>query len=328
MAQARSGGEGRPPGTGTGSDGGNRKPPAAASPSRDRVTEQSGDGTPTGDNTVEVAKSSGDGSVASHKPDVPVSEKTKDGQKVTTTRDDRPANPQVHAPGDRQARNSGDQPAPPRGDGQASPQITPADARPPASDNGMAGPPRPAPRPVSGSGGTSNPPPAGGETAVLGAATPTMVSNGGGLQVGPSSATSSTTRSKKSSGSGRGPRQAHLVLRRIEPWSAMKFSFVVSLVCFVILFVAVAVLYGVLSGLGVFESLVTTINSITNADAGTPGSIDASSWFDPVRILGFTALIGAIDVVLITALSTLGAVIYNLASSVVGGVEVTLTEAE
>src|SRR5690606_23054747 len=311
MAQASSGGGGRPPGTGTGSGGGKNKPPAAASPPRDRVTERSGN-PPTGDDTVEVAKSPGDGSVASHKPDVPVSEKTKDGQKVTTTRDDRPANPQVHAPGDRQAHNSGDQQTPPRGDGQASPQLASVDARPPASDNGTAGPTRPAPRPVSGSGGTSSPPPPG-ETAVLGGAAPGMMNGGGGVQV---ETPSSTTRPKKQSGSARGPRQAHLVLRRIEPWSAMKFSFVLSLVSFVILFVAVAVLYSVLSGLGVFESIVSTINSITNADAGSPGAIDASSWFDPVRILGFTALIGAIDVVLITALSTLGAVIYNLASSV------------
>lgn len=150
-----------------------------------------------------------------------------------------------------------------------------------------------------------------------------------GTQSTPSGGYGSSSDSKKSSRPApRGPRQAHLVLRRIEPWSAMKFSFVVSLVCFVVLFVAVAVLYGVLSGLGVFESIVTNINQLTNPDGGATDAIDASTWFDPVRILGFTALIGAINVVLLTALSTLGAVIYNLASSVVGGVEVTFSEAE
>ncbi|GLW12507.1 hypothetical protein Misp01_76350 [Microtetraspora sp. NBRC 13810] len=134
--------------------------------------------------------------------------------------------------------------------------------------------------------------------------------------------------SKRPASSVRAPRKAHLVLRRIEPWSAMKFSFVVSLVCFVILFVAVAVLYGVLSTLGVFDSVVQTINTLTNPDGEVANAIDASSWFDPVRILGFTALIGAINVVLITALSTLGAVIYNVTSDIVGGVEVTFSEAE
>ncbi|GAA4224508.1 Flp pilus assembly pilin Flp [Streptosporangium album] len=126
----------------------------------------------------------------------------------------------------------------------------------------------------------------------------------------------------------RSPRKAHLVLRRIEPWSAMKFSFVVSLVCFVVLFVAVAVLYMVLSGLGVFDSIVQAVNQLTTADGKSTSSVDVASWFEPVPILGYTALIGAVNVVLITALSTLGSVIYNIASELVGGVEVTFSEAE
>ncbi|HUP98959.1 MAG TPA: DUF3566 domain-containing protein [Aeromicrobium sp.] len=134
---------------------------------------------------------------------------------------------------------------------------------------------------------------------------------------------------KKSSAGARLPRKAHLVLRRVEPWSAMKFSFVVSLVCFVVLFVAVAVLYGVLSGLGVFDSLVDLVNQLGKGEQGQNSiPIDIASWFEPVRILGYTALIGAVNVVLITALSTLGAVIYNVASDLVGGVEVTFSEAE
>lgn len=133
---------------------------------------------------------------------------------------------------------------------------------------------------------------------------------------------------KKSSTAARLPRKAHLVLRRVEPWSAMKFSFVVSLVCFVVLFVAVAVLYGVLSALGVFDSVVEMFNQLTQSDGQNTSSINIASWFEPVRILGYTALIGAVNVVLITALSTLGAVIYNIASDLVGGIEVTFSEAE
>ncbi|MCT9931879.1 DUF3566 domain-containing protein [Planotetraspora sp. A-T 1434] len=126
----------------------------------------------------------------------------------------------------------------------------------------------------------------------------------------------------------RAPRKAHLVLRRVEPWSAMKFSFVVSLVCFVVLFVAVAVLYGVLSALGVFTSITDAVNQLTTGGSQTGPKIDVGSWFDPVRILGYTALLGAVNVVLITALSTLGAVIYNISSDLVGGIEVTFSEAE
>ena len=122
-------------------------------------------------------------------------------------------------------------------------------------------------------------------------------------------------------------RRAHLVLSRVEPWSVTKFSFVISLVAFIVLFVAVALLYGVLAGLGVFDSLTTTLRDLTSSGEGQP-AFDPASWFSASRVLGYTGLIGALNVVLITALSTVGAVLYNLAADLVGGVEVTLSEGE
>jgi hypothetical protein len=106
----------------------------------------------------------------------------------------------------------------------------------------------------------------------------------------------------------------------------MKFSFVVSLVAFVILFVAVSVLYGALAGLGVFDSLQRVVSSVTSSQ-GSAG-VNAKSWFSASRVLGYTALLGSLNIVLITAMSTIGAVVYNLTSRLVGGVEVTLKETE
>lgn len=108
----------------------------------------------------------------------------------------------------------------------------------------------------------------------------------------------------------------------------MKFSFVMSLVCFVVLLVAVVVLYMILSGLGVFDAISDTINSLTRQQGETTGGIDAGNWFSFIRVFGYTVLVGALNVLLITALSTVGSVIYNLAADLVGGVEVTLKEAE
>jgi len=130
----------------------------------------------------------------------------------------------------------------------------------------------------------------------------------------------------KSDGKG-GKRRAHLVLSRVEPWSVTKFSFVISLVAFIVLFVAVAVLYGILAGLGVFDSLTQTLRDLTTSGDGQ-STFDPASWFSASRVLGYTGLIGALNVVLITALSTVGAVLYNLAADLVGGVEVTLSEGE
>ena len=124
-------------------------------------------------------------------------------------------------------------------------------------------------------------------------------------------------------------RKAHLTLSRIEPWSVMKFSFIISLVCFIILFVAVAVLYTGLEVLGVFDAVTELITSLTEGDeVSEEFIINPEVWFSPTRILGYTALFGALNVILITALATAGAMLYNLSADLVGGIDVTLSETE
>lgn len=124
----------------------------------------------------------------------------------------------------------------------------------------------------------------------------------------------------------RAGRQAHLTLAEIDPWSVLKFSFAASIVAFVILFVAVFVLYLLLAGMGVFDSLQGTMSSVTSSQ-NTAGT-DISGWFSASTILGYTALMGILNVVLIPALSTVGAVIYNVIAERFGGIEVTLRESE
>jgi hypothetical protein len=121
-------------------------------------------------------------------------------------------------------------------------------------------------------------------------------------------------------------RKAQLVLSRLEPWSVMKFSFMISLVGWVVLFVAVAAVYFVLARLGVFTQIEHTIGLVT-ATKTSPGP-DAASWFSASRVLGYTMLAGAVNVVLITALATVGAVVYNLVTHLAGGIEVTLKETD
>ena len=122
------------------------------------------------------------------------------------------------------------------------------------------------------------------------------------------------------------PRRANLVIARIEPWSVMKFSFLISLVLWLVMFVAVALLYYDLSSLGVFDSLQRTLGSVTSSQ-GSAG-VNLTRWTSATRVLGYTMLLGAVNVVLITAISTVGAVIYNLVTHLGGGIEVTLKETE
>jgi hypothetical protein len=142
----------------------------------------------------------------------------------------------------------------------------------------------------------------------------------------PAPAPATVRRAPPKAAAKRSVRQAHLTIARVEPWSVMKFSFVVSLVAFVILFVVVTVLWGSLSALGVFDSLQRVVASVTSSQASTGTNV--AKWFSASRILGWTALLGSLNIVLITAMSTIGAVVYNLTSRLVGGVEVTLRESE
>jgi hypothetical protein len=127
-------------------------------------------------------------------------------------------------------------------------------------------------------------------------------------------------------GGGASTRKAQLTVSRIEPWSVMKFSFMISLVGWVILFVAVAIMYFVLSKLGVFHSIENTVGLVTASKAHA--GADAASWFSASRVLGYTMLVGAVNVILITALATVGAVLYNLVTMLAGGIEVTLKETD
>jgi hypothetical protein len=121
-------------------------------------------------------------------------------------------------------------------------------------------------------------------------------------------------------------RRANLVVARLEPWSVMKFSFLMSLVAWVVLFVAVALLYFALSGLGVFHAIQTTLSGVTSSQGS--GGFSLSKYISASTVLGYTMLLGAVNIVLITALSTVGAMIYNLVTHLGGGIEVTLRETD
>ncbi len=119
-----------------------------------------------------------------------------------------------------------------------------------------------------------------------------------------------------------GPRRARLVVKHIDPWTVMKISFIVSLVMLIVLVVAAAIIYAVLGKMGVWSQ----INDLANEVSPTTSSPLLRNPLTAGRVIGITALVGAVNVVLLTALGTLAAAIYNLVSDLVGGIEVTLTD--
>lgn len=121
-------------------------------------------------------------------------------------------------------------------------------------------------------------------------------------------------------------RKARLRVAKADPWSVMKVSFLLSIALGVCTIAAVAALWMVLEGLGVFSTVGGTISEAT--DSGTGGGFDLESFLSLSRVLTFTSVIAVIDVVLATALATLGSFIYNLSAGMVGGIELTLAEDE
>ncbi|MER5883905.1 DUF3566 domain-containing protein [Streptomyces sp. NPDC001941] len=121
-------------------------------------------------------------------------------------------------------------------------------------------------------------------------------------------------------------RKARLRVAKADPWSVMKVSFLLSIALGICTVVAAAVLWMVMDAMGVFSTVGGTISEATGSNESN--GFDLQSFLSLPRVLIFTSVIAVIDVVLATALATLGAFIYNLSAGFVGGVELTLAEDE
>jgi hypothetical protein len=118
-----------------------------------------------------------------------------------------------------------------------------------------------------------------------------------------------------------GPLRASMQIRRVDPWSTLKVSAVLSVALFFVWMIAVAFLYLVLGGMGVWSKLNSNVGDLLNNTGGGGAELVSSS-----TIFGGAILIGLVNIVLLTAAATIGAFIYNLTTDLIGGVEVTLAD--
>jgi hypothetical protein len=119
-----------------------------------------------------------------------------------------------------------------------------------------------------------------------------------------------------------GPRKVRLTVARVDPWSVLKLSFLLSVALGIVLVTASVVLWSVLDAMGVFTSINNELRSIGSAQS----KFDINQWVGLGRVVSLTTVIAVVNVLIIMALSTLGALLYNLASSLVGGLQVTLSD--
>jgi hypothetical protein len=125
-------------------------------------------------------------------------------------------------------------------------------------------------------------------------------------------------------GAPRRTRRAQLRLVQIDAWSVMKTSFLLSIALGIVLVVAVAIIWAVLGAAGVWDSINSIVQQAVGSDSGK--AFDIQEYAGTSRVLGFTMIVAVIDVILITAIATLGAFLYNLSAALLGGIEVTLAE--
>lgn len=130
---------------------------------------------------------------------------------------------------------------------------------------------------------------------------------------------------KPKAGTPRRTRKARLRLSRLDPWSVMKTGFLFSIAGGIVLVVAVYVVWTVVGSSGLFTSVDSTVQSIV----GTPGDTTPfrlEDYISSQKVVGFAAVLASVDVVIFTALATLASFLYNLAATMLGGLEVTLAE--
>ena len=146
---------------------------------------------------------------------------------------------------------------------------------------------------------------------------------------GPSSGTTTAHRpssSPRPAGARPRTRRARLRLVHLDPWSVMKTSFLLSIAFGIVTVVSVAVVWAVLGAAGVWDSINSTVTDVLGGESAQ--TFDIQNYVGTSRVLGFTMIVAVVDVILITAIATLGAFLYNLAAALLGGLEVTLAEDE
>ena len=117
-------------------------------------------------------------------------------------------------------------------------------------------------------------------------------------------------------------RRVRLTVARIDPWSVMKIAFLLAVAAGIMIVVAAAVFWFAVDGLGTFDTIQSFINQVVGAQA----NIDLSEFLAFDRVISFATLVAILNILLMTAIATIVALLYNITAALVGGIHVTLTD--
>ena len=120
-------------------------------------------------------------------------------------------------------------------------------------------------------------------------------------------------------------RRARLRISRVDPWSVMKTALLFSVAGWIIFIVATWVVFTVLDQTGLYGAINDTVAQIF-ASPDAASTFNIQDYVNTTRATAIAALVGAVNVVIMTALATIFAFLYNLSAVVMGGIEVTMAE--
>ena len=129
----------------------------------------------------------------------------------------------------------------------------------------------------------------------------------------------------KSSRQSRQARRARLRISRVDPWSVMKTALLFGVAGWIIMIVMTYIIFTVLDTTGLYDAVNSTVATIFASPDQTE-AFKIENYINTTRATALAALVGAVNVVIITALATIFAFLYNLTAVVMGGIEVTMAE--
>ena len=196
----------------------------------------------------------------------------------------------------------------------------PGGVRQPAAAPRVSAPSRPEQRPgVQGSvNGTSQRPPAPGQRPVQGRPT-----DQGQRPVTPGQRPGQGTAGLIKPAPKAKVRRARLLVSKVDPWSVLKMAFLLSVALGIVTVVAAIVLWTVLDLTGIFDQVDGLLGTLAGSEGG---GFELKKVASLGQVASFATIIAVINVVLLTALSMLSAVLYNISATLVGGIGVTLTD--
>ena len=118
-------------------------------------------------------------------------------------------------------------------------------------------------------------------------------------------------------------RRARLLVSKVDPWSVLKMAFLLSVALGIVTVVAAIVLWTVQDLTGIFDQVDSLLGTLAGSEGG---GFELKKVASLGQVASFATIIAVVNVVLLTALSMLSAVLYNISATLVGGIGVTLTD--